>query len=156
MQTNNAKYRSRRAHRPRGYSLLDTMAAGAVMAIVLVPSLSAMRHGLEFSRDAEVLQTTTTLCVGKMEEQLAEVAATFTETKDAGDFSAQGFAGYNYSLSAVTDASSGGIPGRLMVIEVTVWKDDDGDSVLDAGEINTILKTNVAKLATYIDEVVNG
>ena len=156
MQTNNAKYRSRRAHRPRGYSLLDTMAAGAVMAIVLVPSLSAMRHGLEFSRDAEVLQTTTTLCVGKMEEQLAEVAASFNETTDAGTFSAQGLEGYKVSLWGDSNGFRGGIPDRLMVIEVTVWKDDDGDSVLDAGEINTILKTNVAKLATYIDEVVNG
>ena len=52
--------------RRRGYSLLETLAAGTVMAIVLVPSYEAMRRGLEWSRDAETLQTTATLCVGKM------------------------------------------------------------------------------------------
>ncbi len=135
----------------RGYSLLEALAAGVIMAIVLVPTYTSMRYGLELSRDAETLQTTTTLCVGKMEEHLAITAATFASGTFTGDFAADGFDAFKYSVVRTDDPSAGGIADRLMVITAVVWKDDDADDALDAGEIDTQLKTNVAKMAVYID-----
>ena len=133
-----------------GYSLLDTLAAGTVLAIVLVPGYEAMRSGLEWSRDAEVLQTTTTLCVGKMEERLAIVAATFTSGTQTGSFAADGFSDYRYSVVSSDAAADGGIPDGLMVITATVWKDEDADTVLDTDEISTQFETKVAKMTTYV------
>ena len=134
-----------------GYSLLDTLAAGTVLAIVLVPAYSAMRQGLEWSRDAAALQNTTTLCVAKMEEHLATVASSFSAATDSGNFSADGFAEFKYSVTCTDNAVSGGIPDQLMVITATVWQDDDNDGVLDDGEISTSLSTNVAKITTYTE-----
>lgn len=138
--------------RRRGYSLLETLAAGTVMAIVLAPSYEAMRRGLEWSRDAETLQTTATLCVGKMEERMSVVAATFTADSQSGDFAADGFDGFRYSCVSSDSLAAGGIPDRLMVVTANVWKDEDGDSVLDQEEITTTLTTKVAKMTTYVVE----
>ena len=138
--------------RCRGYSLLETLAAGAVMAIVLVPSYEAMRRGLEWSRDAEALQTTTTLCVSKMEERMSVVAATFASGTQSGDFSGDGFSEFHFHCESTDALASGGIPDRLMVVTTNVWKDEDGDGLLDQGEITTELTTKVAKMTTYVVE----
>ena len=142
-----------RRRRRRGYSLLDTLAAGTVLAIALVPAYSAMRQGLEWSRDAATVQNTPTFCVATMEEHLAIAAATFANSTETGDFSADGHALYKYSVTRSDNAGSGGIADRLMAITVTVWKDDDNDNALDSGEISTTLKTHVAKIATYVDGI---
>ena len=134
----------------RGFSLLDTLAAGTVMAIALVPGYTAMRSGLELSRDAAALQITTTLCVTKMEEHLAVVASSFTTLTETGNFAADGFSKYEFSVTCSDDPLDGGIADRLMAITVTVWRDDDGDDVLDNGEIKTELFSKVAKMATYV------
>lgn len=135
----------------KGYSLLDTLAAGTVLAIVLVPAYSAMRQGLEWSRDVDAQKTTTTLCVAKMEQHLAIVASTFTSTTDAGNFSADGFAEFKYSVVCSDSLADGGIPDQLMSVSVTVFQDDDNDNTLDSGEISTSLSTNVAKMTTYTE-----
>ena len=135
----------------KAYSLLDTLAAGAVLAIVLVPAYSAMRQGLEWSRDVDAQKTTTTLCVAKMEEHLAVVASSFTSATDTGNFSTDGFANLKYSVVCSDSLASGGIPDQLMSISVTVFQDDDNDNSLDSGEISTTLTTNVAKMTTYTE-----
>ena len=144
--------KTQRQLRRHGYSLLETLAAGAVMAIVLVPSYEAMRRWLEWSRDAEALQTTSTLCVSKMEERMSLVAVTFTSGTQSGDFAADGFSDFRFHCESTDNLASGGIPDRLMVVTTNVWKDEDGDGVLDQGEITAELTTKVAKMTTYVVE----
>lgn len=133
----------------RGYTLLDTLAAGVVLAIVLTPAYEAMQRGLAWSRDAENQQTTTTLCVGKMEEHMAIVASSFAAGTSTGDFSSDGFSQFRYSVVCSDAAVDGGIEDRLMAISVTVWQDSDADGVLDTGEIRTVLTTKIAQMTTY-------
>jgi prepilin-type N-terminal cleavage/methylation domain-containing protein len=135
--------------RHRGFSLLEVLMAGTVLAVVLVPALEVMRRSLEMARDVETVQMTTTLCVSKMEEQLALAAYGFTSATTNGNFSADGYASIRFTATRSDTTLSGGIPDRLMAITVTVWQDDNGNSALNAGEISTSLTTKVAKMAIY-------
>jgi hypothetical protein len=132
-----------------GYSLLESLMAGTVLAVVLVPALAAMKRGLTLARDIEVAQLTTTLCVSKMEEQLGLTAHAFASATTTGTFAADGYSTFRYSAARSDAAVAGGIPDRLMAISVTVWQDDNGNGALNAGEISTSLTTKVAKMAIY-------
>lgn len=135
--------------RQRGFSLLETLMAGTVLAVVLVPALEVMRRSLAMARDVETVQMTTTLCVSKMEEQLSLAAYGFTSATTSGNFSADGYSTIRFTATRSDTALSGGIPDRLMAITVTVWQDTNGNSALNTGEISTSLTTKVAKMAIY-------
>ena len=132
-----------------GFSLLETLMAGTVLAVVLVPALATMKRGLALARDVETVQMTATLCVSKMEEQLALTAHDFSTATVSGNFAADGYASIRYTATRSDTALAGGIPDRLMALTVTVWQDDNGNSALDSGEISTNLSTKVAKMAIY-------
>jgi hypothetical protein len=44
----------------------------------------------------------------------------------------------------------GGIVGKLMVVTVTTYSDDNGNSSMDASEVRTTMTTKVAKLVSYV------
>jgi hypothetical protein len=133
----------------RGFSLLETLMAGTVLAVVLVPALAAMKRGLELARDVETVQMTTTLCVSKMEEHLALVAHDFSTGNFSGNFAAEGYSNIRFTAARSDTVLAGGIPDRLMVVSVSVWQDDNGNSVLNAGEIATSFTTKVARMGIY-------
>jgi hypothetical protein len=136
----------------RAYSLLEVLAAGTVLTIALVPALEVTRRSLETAREVEAAQHTTTLCISKMEEHLAIVAATFASGTFSGNFSAEGYANIRFSVTRSDTAGNGGIVDRLMVVTVTVWEDANGNSALNTGELSTSLSTKVAKMTVYQDE----
>ena len=44
----------------------------------------------------------------------------------------------------------GGVVGKLMVVTVTTYSDDNGNSAMDASEARTTLTTKIAKLVSYV------
>jgi hypothetical protein len=135
--------------RRRGYSLLEVVLASAICASALVPALAILRDGILTAETIDTRHMVLLYGVQKMEEQLAIVAALWTQGSASGDFAAEGHANIRYSVTRSDSAGSGGITNRLMAITVTAYGDDDGDDTLDAGEPQTTLTTKISKLATY-------
>jgi hypothetical protein len=86
---------------------------------------------------------------------MAVVAATWATGTLNGDFAADGHPNIRYTVTRSDSAVSGGITNRLMSISVTSYSDDDGDDVLDATEMRTVLTTKIAKLVNYEDKANN-
>jgi hypothetical protein len=108
-----------------------------------------MKRGLELARDVETVQLTTTLCVSKMEEHLAYAGHGFTTGNFSGNFATDGYASMRFTASRSDTVLAGGIPDRLMAVTVTVWQDDNGNGVLNSGEISTSFSTKVARMGIY-------
>ena len=138
--------------RRRGNTLLEVIAATALTALVIVPSTGMMRDGLDLSRRVERQGVMTSLCVGKLEQQLAESTAAFLPDSDSGDFASDGYAELRYVVSASDEAGDGGIPDQLMAISATVYYDENGNGSLDAGETSVNFSTKTANLESYQNE----
>ena len=131
------------------YSLLEVVLASAICASALVPALAFLRDGMTLADIIDKRHLLLMYGVSKMEEQLAVVAATWTTGTVTGDFAADGHANIRFTVTRSDEPASGGIANRLMNVSVTTYSDDDGDDVLDATEMRTILTTKIGKLVTY-------
>lgn len=125
------------------------MAASGMMAALLVPTLAVMRHAMLQSEETALRKLLAQLAVLELEhacdQQMANWQASDTQVK-AGSFNGV-FARANIKTSdALAD---GGVPGRLMAVEVVVWGDVQANVALDAGEPKVKLVTKVAKLSSY-------
>jgi hypothetical protein len=130
-------------------SLLELVAALAILALTLVPALRLMRDGLTWSRDNETRSVLTTFCVSKMEEYLNLSAATWTTTTATGNFSAEGYPLVKFQVTRSDSGGAGGISGQLMAITVTTWNDANNDGAVTSGEASVELATKVARMALY-------
>lgn len=141
----------RRAARLRaaGYSLLELVLAIALVAGTLAPSLALVRDGMELSRTTDEKALLTNYAVGKVEEQLALVAASWNPGAEAGDFAADGFANIRYVVSRSDNPADGGLTNALMHIQITTYLDEDSDNVLDAEEQRCEFRTKIGKFASY-------
>jgi hypothetical protein len=137
------------AMRRRGQTLLELIAAVTVLAATVTPALVILRNALEQTRRIETLELLTTLCVSKLEEQLAVACAAWSTGTAAGDFSADGYSQVRFSVASSDQAGDGGIPDRLMSVTATVWEDQNGNAALDAGELSVVLASKVAKMEGY-------
>jgi hypothetical protein len=131
------------------YSLLEVVMASTICATALVPALAFMRDGMTLATTIDTNHMLLTYGVSKMEEQLAIVAATWTEGNLAGDFAADGHANIRYSVTRSDTPASGGIDNRLMSVSVTTYSDDDGDDTMDAIEARITVTTKISKLVSY-------
>jgi hypothetical protein len=131
------------------YSLLEVVMASAICATALVPALAFMRDGMTLATTIDAKHMLLTYAVGKMEEQLAVVGATWAEGTTGGDFAADGHANIRYTVTQSDAPASGGIDTRLMNITVTTYSDDDGDDTMDTSEARITVTTKISKLATY-------
>ena len=134
---------------PKAYSLLEVVLAASICAAALVPALAFMRDGLTLADTINTRHLLLVYGVSKMEEQLAIVAASWSTGTITGDFSADGAAGIRFSAARTDAPASGGITNRLMNVTVTVYSDDNGNSTLDAGELQTTFTTKISKLVNY-------
>jgi hypothetical protein len=91
-----------------------------------------------------------TYSVSKMEEQLAVIGATWPTGTVTGNFASDGQSTIRYSVTRSDAAVDGGIVGKLMVVTVTTYSDDNGNSAMDASEARTTMTTKVAKLVSYV------
>jgi hypothetical protein len=139
----------------RGHTLLEVVAATALLMITLVPALRIMRDTLAKSRETETLGILTTLCVDKLEHYLALTGADWQETSASGNFASLGYAAYRYRIERSDELSDGGIPNRLMAFTATAFDDQNASSTWDAGEPSVSLSTKLARLGSYRNEAGN-
>jgi hypothetical protein len=142
-------YRRRAAN---AYSLLEVVMASAICATSLVPALAFMRDGMTLATTIDTKHMLLTYGVSKMEEQLAVVAATWTEGSSSGDFAADGHANIRFTVTCTDAPAGGGIDNRLMSVSVTTYSDDDGDDTMDAAEARITVATKISKLVSYENE----
>jgi len=142
-----ARLRSRRSR--QGNTLLEVLLATAILAGTLVPALRLMRDSMIVSREIEANGLVETYCVGKLEQQLALAAGTWTTGIDQGDFAGDGQSQLRFVAVRADDSASGGIPNRLMAVTVSVWYDRDGNLAIDPGEPIQSMNSKVAKMAAY-------
>jgi hypothetical protein len=137
-------------HRARkAYSLLEVVLASGICATALVPALAMVRDGVTLAERIDTRHLLLLYGVSKMEEQLATVAADWTEGTFTGNFAADGHADIRYIVAQSDEVASGGIVNRLMNVEVTTYRDADGDTALDADELRNIMRTKIGKFTSY-------
>ncbi len=138
------------AHRRRrGQTMLELVAATTIISLALTPALRLTRSSLMNIDTLEKSELSVSLCVSKLEEQMALTAATWDLTGSAGDYSSIGHPELRF-ISTISDAeSAGGNPGRLAVLDVVVWNDQDGGNDLDADEQRTRMVTKLARVLSY-------
>jgi hypothetical protein len=133
----------------RAYTLLEVVAATALVGSVLVSSLALLRDAASLSERVDAQNLLNTLCVSKLEEQLNLTAADFAAGSASGSFSSLGYGNVRFQAVRTDAAAAGGIPDRLIAVTVTVWRDDDADAAQGSGELAMTLATKVAKMALY-------
>lgn len=126
--------------RSSGLTLTEVVVALAVIAVALIPLMALLPGGSACYLHAERVGLCTLLAQRKMDETTSALMADYNATPSGtGDFSAEGHAGYRYTVS-VTQVS-----GRpLKSLYVLVWEDRDGDGIADSHEYPTTLYTLVA------------
>lgn len=132
-----------------GYSLLEVLAAAALMALALLPALAIFRDGIAWSRDVDHRQRLLLYGVNKLEEQMALVGATWVTGSTEGDFAADGHADIRYSAQRSDDPSDGGLVNRLMAITITIYHDANNNDSLDVSELRIDFTTKIGRFATY-------
>ena len=138
-----------------GQTMLELVAATTIMGIALVPALRLTRDRLLRTQELERAEMRLTLCVSKLEEEMARTAAGWDLTARSGAMTTPGHAGLRFNVSKSDSLAVGGIPNALAVIDVTVWHDQDGETDMDANEHTVRLATKVARLLSYESEANN-
>jgi hypothetical protein len=144
----------RRANRTvtarRAYSMLEVVLASSICITAIVPALSMLRDGIALGDIIDTRHLLLTYGVSKMEEQLAIVGATWSTGTITGNFASDGQPSIRYTVTRSDAAIDGGVVGKLMVVSVTTYSDDNANSVMDASEARTTLTTKLAKLVSYV------
>lgn len=133
----------------RGFSLLELVAATALMGITLVSALELMRDGMELSTETDQRQLIASYGASQLEERMAMVADSWTTGSFSGDYIADGWGNIRYLTNCSDNAVDGGISNFLMDIKTTVYLDVDSDDALDADELSCTYHTKIGKFTTY-------
>jgi hypothetical protein len=141
-----------RRRAPRAYSLLEVVLASGICATALVPALALLRDGVTLADRVDTRHLLLLYGVGKMEEQLATVAAGWAEGTFTGNFAADGHANIRYIVTQSDEVASGGIVDRLMNVQVTTFRDEDGDASLDTSEMRNIMRTKIGRFTSYANK----
>jgi hypothetical protein len=134
---------------PKAYSLLEVVLASGICATALVPALALLRDGMTLADRVDARHLLLLYGVSKMEEQVATVAADWTEGTFTGNFASEGHANVRYIVTQSDEVASGGIVDRLMNVEVTTYRDVDGDAALDADELRNVMRTKIGRFTSY-------
>ncbi|MHC2071043.1 type IV pilus modification PilV family protein [Bremerella sp. T1] len=134
-----------------GYSLLEVVIATFLMGLAIIPAMNFMSGAIHASGELETWNQMNLLAVSKLEEQLSVAAADFTQGNESGTFTDPGLEAIRFSASRSTSATVGGIDERLMVISVTVWHDENGNTAIDASEAQVTYATKLASMTLYQD-----
>lgn len=138
--------------RRRGHSLLELVAATAIIAIALVPALRLMRDGLRVGREIETANLLATLSASMLEEHLLRTAVSWNPSTITGDFAAQGYPQLRFQVARSDGSAEGGIANVLMSITATVWEDRDGNGNWGAGEPRATFASKLARNVAYQHE----
>jgi hypothetical protein len=135
----------------RAFSLLEMLAATALVAGTLAPALAVMRDAMAGSREGVQRALVANYAVYVLESQAALVMHNWTAGTTTGNFAADGHATIKYSAVKSDAPADGGLTNRLMHIRVTAYEDKDGDSIADPNEIKITVRTKVARLTSYVN-----
>jgi prepilin-type N-terminal cleavage/methylation domain-containing protein len=139
----------RRRPRRRGFSLVEVIAAAALLAGTLTPTLEAMRVAMAQSRESHVRRLLASYAVRLLEDHCSLTMQDWVNQTVSGSFAAEGYTSVRFEVARSDLLADGGIPAQLCHIEVTVYDDADADTTLDANELRVTFRTKVAKLRTY-------
>ena len=148
-QTQSRNSQFARSDPRRAFSLVEVLAAMALMAATLAPTLAAMRSAMAQSREASMRRMLANYAVRTLESHAAMVMQNWANASVGSSYGYEGHPTVRYRIVKSDSLASGGDPGKLMNIDVTVWEDVDGDSTADATELQVVMRTKVSKLLTY-------
>ncbi len=137
--------------RRHGFSLVEMLAATALVAGTLAPALAVMRDAMAMSREGARRSLVANYAVQALESQAALAMQAWTIGTTTGSFTADGHPTIKYTALQSDAPASGGLTNRLMHIQVTAFDDADGDSLADASELKASIRTKVARLASYVN-----
>jgi type II secretory pathway pseudopilin PulG len=143
-----------RRRRPRrcAFSLVEMIAATALMAGTLAPALAVMRDAMAVSREASRRQLLAVYAVQALEYYAAVTMQNWTNGTIDTSAAADGHPNIRGQITKSDAVVDGGSPSRLMHIQVVAYDDADGDAVRDANELTVRVRTKIAKLTTYENE----
>jgi prepilin-type N-terminal cleavage/methylation domain-containing protein len=144
--------RRRLAAKRRGFSLVEMIAATALVAGTLAPALAVMRDAMAASRESVRRNLLANYAVTELEYSAGATMQDWTTGVTTGDLASEGHPEMRYTLNRSDAPADGGLTGRLMHVRVTVYDDANGNMLLDANELAIDLRTKVAKLFTYENE----
>lgn len=130
--------------------MLEVVLASTICITAIVPALAMLRDGIALGDRIDTRHLLLTYSVSKMEEQLAVVGASWATGTLIGNFAADGQSTIRYTVTRSDAAIDGGISGKLMVVTVTTYSDDNGNGAMDSSEARITMTTKVAKLASYV------
>ncbi len=133
----------------RAYSLVEVVAATALMAGTLVPAMQLVRLGIQKSAETDRHQLLSLYAASQVEQRLASTAMTWASASYSGDYAADGHPDIRYDTVCTDDPLSGGLTDQLMDIRTTVYDDANGDDALTPGERSCSFRTKIGKFATY-------
>ena len=140
------------AKRRGGFSLVEMIAATALVAGTLAPALTVMRDAMAASREASRRNLLAIYAVQTLEYAAGATMQSWTTGTDAGNLAFEGYPTIRYVVTRSDAPANGGIAGQLMHVQVTVFDDENGNSTWNAGEEAVRFRTKVAKLLTYENE----
>lgn len=135
-----------------GFSLLEIVAATALVTSILVPALSVMRDAMAQSREINRRNLLANYAVRILEDQTALTATNWVNTTVSGNFFTDGYPNIRYTITKSDNPANGGLTNQLMHIQATVYDDANQNSLLDVSELRVNYRTKVAKLASYENE----
>ena len=141
---------TRRCRARYAYSMLEVVLASSICMSALVPALAVLRDGITLGDKIDTRHLLLTYSVSKLEEQLGIVGASWATGTVAGNFAADGQSSIRYTVTRSDAVVDGGIVGKLMVVTVTTYSDDNGNSAMDASEARTTMTTKIANLVSYV------
>jgi hypothetical protein len=130
--------------------MLEVVLASSICLTALVPALAMLRDGIALGDIIDTRHLLLAYSVSKMEEQVAIVGATWATGTLTGNFASDGQSSIRYSVTRSDAVVDGGVVGKLMVVTVTTFSDDNGNNTMDSSEARTTMATKVAKLVSYV------
>ena len=123
----------------KGFTLIEVMTAMALLGLVLVGLMQIVPSMLKVGTKIEIITKSTFLAEKKMEEIRSLIKSDYTKnyTQTATAFSAPDSL-YKFTISDDADVN-------IKVLNVTVWKDTNGNGVVDSTEYSVSLDTKVAR-----------
>jgi prepilin-type N-terminal cleavage/methylation domain-containing protein len=126
-----------------GLTLVEVLAAVAILGVAVTPIMGMLTRGLGASRRGEGLSRSLVLAESKYEQLKSRIQSTVPPYGYAVDYN-QGVTAFpapdNLYKSTVTDDRA----AALRTLRITVWCDENGSNTVDGSEIPVVLTTRVA------------
>lgn len=135
--------------RRSAYSLVEMIAATALVGGTLAPALAVMRDALAASREGARRQLLANYAISVLESTAGGTMQNWTTGTTTGNCAADGHPAIRYTAVRSDAPADGGVTGLLMHIQVTAFDDENGNGVLNSGEESVRFRTKVAKLLSY-------